>query len=76
DPAAVRRRLDHAAAELAAVGEYGYAVVNDDLAQAVARVSAIVDAEGQRIGRQDELLAFVATLRRQVLAAAGRFPVS
>ena len=76
DPTAVRRRLDHAAAELAAVGEYGYAVVNDDLARAVARVSAIVDAECQRIGRQDELTAFVAALRRQVLAEAARFPTS
>ncbi|MGH7516583.1 MAG: guanylate kinase [Gemmatimonadales bacterium] len=76
DPAAVRRRLDHAAEELAAVGEYGYAIINDDLAQAVTRVSAIVDAETQRIGRQEELTDFVAALRRQVLAEAARFPVS
>jgi guanylate kinase len=76
DPAAVRRRLDHAADELAAVGEYAYAVVNDDLDRAVARVSAIVDAESQRIGRQEELTEFVAALRRQVLAEAARFPVS
>jgi guanylate kinase len=76
DPATVRRRLDHAAAELAAVGEYGYAVVNDDLPLAVARVSAILDAEAQRIGRQDGLLGFVAALRREVLAEAARFPVS
>jgi guanylate kinase len=76
DPAAVRRRLDHAAEELAAVSEYGYAVVNDDLTGAVARISAIVDAESQRIGRQDGLIDFVAGLRRQVLAEAARFPVS
>jgi guanylate kinase len=76
DPAAVRRRLNHAAEELAAVGEYGYAVVNDDLARAVTRVAAIMDAECQRIGRQDELAAFVAALRRQVLAKAARFPPS
>jgi len=76
DPAAVRRRLDHAAEELAAVGEYGYAVVNDDLARAVNQISAILDAEGQRIGRQAELTDFVAALRRQVLAEAARFPVS
>jgi guanylate kinase len=76
DAAAVRRRLDHAAEELAAVDEYGYAVVNDDLARAVARVCAIVDAECQRVGRQDELTAFVAGLRRQVLAEAARFPTS
>ncbi|MGH7627831.1 MAG: guanylate kinase [Gemmatimonadales bacterium] len=76
DPAAVRRRLDHAAEELAAVGEYGYAIINDDLTRAVARVSAIVDAEAQRIGRQGGLTDFVAALRRQVLAEAARFPVS
>jgi guanylate kinase len=76
DPAAVRRRLDHAAEELAAVGEYGYAVVNDDLARAVARVAAIVDAEGQRVARQDGLVEFIAGIRRQVLAEAARFPVS
>jgi guanylate kinase len=76
DPAAVRRRLDHAAEELVAVGEYGYAVVNDDLDRAVARISAIVDAEAQRIGRQAELTNFIAGLRRQVLAEAARFPVS
>ena len=76
DPAAVRRRLDHAADELAAIGEYGYAVVNDDLDRAVSQVSAIVDAECQRIGRQEELMAFVTALRRQVLADAARFPAS
>jgi guanylate kinase len=76
DSVAVRRRLDHAADELAAVSEYGYALVNDDLARAVARVSAIVDAEGQRIERQEGLIDFVAALRHQVLAAADRFPVS
>jgi hypothetical protein len=51
-------------------------VVNDDLARAVNQISAILDAEGQRIGRQAELTDFVAALRRQVLAEAARFPVS
>lgn len=76
DPAAVRRRLDHAAEELAAVGEYGYAIVNDDLDRAVARVSAIIEAETHRVGRQDELTDFVAALRRQVLAETARFPTT
>ncbi|HEU5169721.1 MAG TPA: guanylate kinase [Gemmatimonadales bacterium] len=76
DPRTVRRRLDHAAEELAAVSEYTYAVVNDDLERAVARVSAIIDAEAQRVSRQGGLSDFVAGLRRQVLAEAARFPVS
>jgi hypothetical protein len=50
--------------------------VNDDLARAVARVAAIVDAEGQRVARQDGLVEFIAGIRRQVLAEAARFPVS
>lgn len=76
DPAAVRRRLDHAAAELGAAGEYDYVIVNDDLTGAVARVSAILDAECQRVARQDGLTEFIAELRRQVLGEAARFPLS
>ncbi len=74
--AAVRRRLDHAVEELAAVGEYDYAVVNEDLGSAVAQVAAIIDAEGRRVARQDGLSELVAEMRRQVLAEASRFPVS
>lgn len=73
---AVRRRLDHAVEELAAVGEYDYAVVNDDLERAVAQVTAIIDAESCRVARQDGLSERVAEMRRQLLLEASRFPVS
>lgn len=43
--AALRRRLESAIQELEAVPMYHYVVVNDDLETAIARVSAIVDAE-------------------------------
>jgi guanylate kinase len=76
DVSAVRRRLNHAVEELGAVGEYDYAVVNDDLARAIAQVSAIIDAETSRVGRQDGLTELVAEMRRQVSAEASRFPVS
>jgi guanylate kinase len=66
DAAAVQRRLDHAAHELAAVGEYDYAIVNQDLGQAVKQVSAIIDAETQRVARQNGLGDVVAGLRREI----------
>jgi len=66
DRAAVRHRLDRADEELAAVGEYDYAIVNDDLKHAVTQVSAILDAEMRRVGRQDGLEEFVASLRREI----------
>jgi len=53
------RRLQSALQELQAVDEYQYVVVNDDLAKAVARVSAVIDAEVVRRER-------VAGLRHQV----------
>ena len=72
DPDRVRARLAHAAEELAAVGEYDYAVVNDDLTVAVRQVSAIIDAEGHRVPRQRELEAFTQALRQGVAAEAAR----
>jgi guanylate kinase len=69
DRAAVRRRLDHAEEELAAVGEYDYAIVNDDLRKAVAQVAAIVDAETRRVARQDGLSELVTGLRREIRRA-------
>jgi guanylate kinase len=71
DRAAVRRRLDHADEELAAVVEYDYAIVNDDLHHAVAQVGAILDAEMQRVARQDGLSDLVAGLRREIQRARG-----
>jgi guanylate kinase len=69
DRATLRRRLDRADEELAAVGEYDYAIVNDNLDHAVARVSAILDAETKRVPRQDGLTEFVSSLRREIQRA-------
>jgi guanylate kinase len=69
DRATLRRRLDRADEELAAVGEYDYAIVNDNLDHAVARVSAILDAETKRVLRQDGLTEFVSSLRREIQRA-------
>jgi guanylate kinase len=49
---ALLTRLRSALQELAALNDYEYVVVNDDLAQAVGRVSAIVDAEVVRLERE------------------------
>jgi guanylate kinase len=63
DPAAVvERRLRGAAAEIQSAGEYDYVVVNDDLLVATSRVSAIIDAEASRIGRDTEVTGHVAAL--------------
>ena len=48
-------RLRSALQELRALGNYEYVVVNDDLEQAVARVSAIIDAEVVRHERTQDL---------------------
>jgi guanylate kinase len=47
----VETRLKNAAGELAEWREYDYLVLNDDLEQAVARLTAIVDAERVRVRR-------------------------
>ena len=52
-PAVIRERITRAADELAAVAEYDYAIVNEDLVLAVAQVAAILDAEARRVSRQD-----------------------
>lgn len=71
-PTALKHRLAHALDELKAVTEYDYAVVNENLDHAVAQVSAILDAEGQRVMRQDRLGEFVDGLRRTISAEAMR----
>ncbi|HEV8363939.1 MAG TPA: guanylate kinase [Gemmatimonadaceae bacterium] len=48
----VRRRLTEARAELEAVGDYHYVVVNDALESAYSQVSSIIDAEAVRHARQ------------------------
>ncbi len=70
--AAVRERLARAADELAALSEYDYAIVNDNLSHAVAQVSAILDAEALRVDRQDGLSERVYQLRQDVAEAARR----
>jgi guanylate kinase len=55
----VALRLRNARDELAAVDDYHYVVVNDDLDRVVAQVAAIIDAEGARRER-------IRTLRQQV----------
>jgi guanylate kinase len=47
--AAIRRRLDVARREVDAVHEYEYVVINDEVDLAVARLSAIVEAERARL---------------------------
>lgn len=51
DEEAVRRRLRTALSELAAVQEFDYVVVNDDLDVTVSAVQAILDAEVHRTQR-------------------------
>jgi guanylate kinase len=71
-PEVVRERITRAADELAAVAEYDYALVNQDLVVAVAQVAAILDAEARRVSRQDDLPKFIARLRKDVLTAVGK----
>ena len=71
-PEVVRRRMTRAAAELEAVSEYDYVIVNDNLVVAVAQVAAILDAEARRVSRQDSLEPFVARLKKDVIDTAGR----
>lgn len=47
----LERRLASARAELAAVAEFDYLVVNDDLEAAVAAIRAVIDAESRAIAR-------------------------
>lgn len=62
DPEALRTRLTTAKRELDAVPLYHYVVVNDDLEAAVARVSAIIDAEAARRTRANDLAEYVGRL--------------
>jgi len=66
--AALAKRLTIANRELAAVGEYDYVVVNDELEAAVRDVSSVLDAEALRVSRQPELQHRVRQLRRELAA--------
>jgi len=71
-PAELRRRLVAAGSEFAAVTEYDYVVVNDDLDRAVGCVAGIIDSEGRKVRRQEGLAALADTLRREMNAEAAR----
>jgi guanylate kinase len=55
DPASLARRMINALEELRRAEEYQYVVVNDELDGAVARVSAVIDAETSRRDRLPDL---------------------
>jgi guanylate kinase len=71
-PEVLRARIARAAAELDAVTEYDYAIVNDDLVVAVAQVAAILDAEARRVSRQDTLVPFIERLKRDVVEISAK----
>ncbi len=62
DDARLKRRLESAVTELAAVGEYHYVVVNDDLDRATAALSSILDSEAARTERLENLGRMVAEI--------------
>jgi guanylate kinase len=51
-PASIERRLATARAEVGAVDEYDYVVINDELERCVAEMAAIVTAERARRARK------------------------
>lgn len=63
-------RLRNAQAELHEIGRYHYVVVNDDLDRAVARVSAIIDAEMARRERapalDEQVAGLIARLEQEI----------
>jgi guanylate kinase len=63
DEAAIGRRLATARAEISALAEYDYVVVNDDLERCVGELCAIVTAERARRTRRDDLAGIVETFR-------------
>ena len=74
NPELLRKRLTRASDELAAVAEYDYAIVNENLDAAVSQVSAILDgkADDRLVSRQQDLPAKIERLRRDVVKAAGK----
>jgi guanylate kinase len=55
-PASIERRLATARAEVDAVGEYDYVVINDDLDRCVNEIAAIVSAERSRRDRKHAVI--------------------
>lgn len=50
-PESLKRRLGNAASELGHMDEYDYAVINDDVQEAAARICGIIAAEKARVDR-------------------------
>ena len=71
---ALRRRLERAAEEILAAGEYDYVIVNDDLEHAVQQVDAIIEAESRRAHRLADLSGTLQELRQAVETEARRHP--
>ena len=68
-PEQLRRRLASAEDELDAVGEFDYAVVNDDLDEAVGVIRSIVAAESWAVARADNpALALAEALKGEIEA--------
>ena len=61
-----------ASEELAAVPEYDYVVVNDELDRAVGDVDSIVSAEIRRSSRRDGLPGKVDAIREEIMAEAAK----
>jgi guanylate kinase len=70
DRVSLARRMTNALEELRRAEEYHYVVVNDDLERAVARVSAVIDAETSRRervhGLEEQLRSIVERLEQEV----------
>ena len=65
-PEAVERRLALVRRELEALASFDYAVVNDDVVEAVAQVAAILDVEARRTRRLPNLDQVIQMLRRDL----------
>jgi len=59
----VKRRMERAVEEISHWIEYDYVIINDDVAEALAEIRAIVTAERLRRERREGLLEFVASLK-------------
>ena len=70
DESQIRQRLLRAIEEIEEVSAYDYVVINDDLAHAVAEVSAIVDAESRKVRRLGDLADRISELRDGLRRAA------
>lgn len=67
DDSRLKRRLESAIRELGVVNDYHYVVVNDELENAVAALSSILDGETARTERLDGLDSMVAEISRGIL---------